>query len=119
MAAKQNMDKADYVEWLMAYHAYLYEQTPAVAKFAIRGIKQLEFVRPPELRLLWTDSGNSVAVYLNGEPWAFIDEHTNKSYSKGILTCSLGSAWDLNSKAGNPWNQELFEKTFAGANDAM
>jgi hypothetical protein len=70
-----------------------------------RNIKVLEFAHPPELRLLWADSGQSVALFLNEEPWAFIHEEKNHGYSKGILTSAVGNL-------GNPWNQELFERTF-------
>jgi hypothetical protein len=65
-------------------------------------IKPMVFKKPPGLKLIWTDSGNSVALYLNGEPWAFIEEEKHKGYSKGILKPEIG----------NLWNQELFEKTF-------
>jgi len=60
------------------------------------------FKEPPEIKLVWTDSGESVALFLNGEPWAFIHEEKNHGYSKGILRPTIG----------NPWDQELFEKTF-------
>jgi|GEM_PF-4937972 hypothetical protein len=68
-------------------------------------IRPMTFERPPEFNLLWTDSGNGVALYLNGEPWAFIDEGTHKGYSKGILKLTRV----------NLWNQELFDKTFKTA----
>ena len=67
-----------------------------------QGIRQMQFEKPPVFKLLWADSGNSVALYLNGEPWAFIDEKTHQGYSKAIL----------NPKIGNLWNQELFETIF-------
>jgi hypothetical protein len=58
----------------------------------------------PKFRLIWTNSGNSVAIYVNNEPWAFVDEQTHAGYSKGLL------------KAGyeykRPWDQKLFEKIF-------
>jgi hypothetical protein len=65
-------------------------------------VRPMEFGKDPEFQLLWTSSGNSVALFLNGEPWAFICEETHQGYSKGIL----------NSGVGNLWNQELFNKTF-------
>ena len=65
-------------------------------------IKPLELEEPPQFKLVWTDSGNSVVLYLNGEPWAFICEETHQGYSKGMLPADTG----------NPWDQELFEKTF-------
>jgi hypothetical protein len=63
----------------------------------------MAFSKAPLFKLLWTDSGNGVALYLDGSPWAFIDEATHKGYSKGILK---SSSWDF------PWSQELFENLF-------
>jgi len=81
-------------------------------------VKLLTFDKPPALRFLWTDSGNSIAVYLNNEPWAFIDEHTQKTYSKGILDVSkVINPWLKSRSVGNLWNQEVFEKTFADVYD--
>jgi len=65
-------------------------------------IKPMEFDEPPHFKLFWADSGNSVALYLNGEPWAFICQETHLGYSKGIISGESGELWD----------QELFEKTF-------
>jgi len=67
-----------------------------------KDIKVMACATPPELRLLWSDSGQSVALYLGGEPWAFIHEEKNHGYSKGILRATIGNTWD----------QELFEQTF-------
>ena len=71
-------------------------------------IKPLLLAKPPEFKLLWTDSGHSVALYLNGEPWAFIHEATHEGYSKGILKPSVPYL----SPAGKLWDQDLFEQTF-------
>jgi hypothetical protein len=57
---------------------------------------------PPTFQLIWGDSGHSVAVAVNGEPWAFIHEERNHGYSKGIVRPTIG----------NVWEQELFEQTF-------
>ena len=65
-------------------------------------VRPMVFEKPPEFRLLWSDSGHSVALHLHGEPWAFIEEETHKGYSKGILKLAVG----------NPWDQELFDRTF-------
>ena len=62
----------------------------------------MAFEKPPELKLIWTDSGNGFALFLNGEPWAYIQEEYHCGFSKGILRPTIG----------NPWNQELFEKLF-------
>src|SRR6266853_4762050 len=71
-------------------------------------VKPILLEKPPEFRLLWTDSGNGVAVFLNGEPWAFIDEETHQGYSKGILRPAAAYL----SAVGNLWDQKLFEKIF-------
>lgn len=67
-------------------------------------LKPMSFKVPPQFKLLWTDSGHSVALYLNDEPWAFIEEEQHQGYSKGILKQRIG--------VGNLWNQQLFEKIF-------
>ncbi|MGA3284448.1 MAG: hypothetical protein ABSD57_08325 [Verrucomicrobiota bacterium] len=99
------------VGWVLEDSAWLYRhKRSADGEMALmngfpcveQDIKPMLFVKPPEFKLLWTDSGNSVALFLNGEPWALIHEETHRGYSKGILK-------PLTAK---PWNQELFEKTF-------
>jgi hypothetical protein len=65
-------------------------------------VRPMVFENPPEFKLLWADSGNSVALYLSGQVWAFIEEETHLGYSKGIIEGT----------DKNAWNQELFEKTF-------
>jgi len=65
-------------------------------------VRPMKFEKSPEFRLIWADSGHSVALYLNGEPWAFVEEETHLGYSKGVLRSTDKSAW----------NQQLFEKTF-------
>ena len=72
-----------------------------------RGIVFKKFDQPPIFKLLWTESGQSVALYLNGEPWAFIYEGNRKGYSKGVLP-PIGYL----SAVGNLWDQELFERLF-------
>jgi hypothetical protein len=98
-------------DWVSQDSVWLYRHMRSASDEAklVRGfpcmqqyVKPMVFENPPEFRLLWTDSGNSVALYINGEPWAFIDEQTHQGYSKGILQ----------SKYNNAWNQELFEKIF-------
>jgi hypothetical protein len=73
-----------------------------------QGIKPMAFLEDPTFRLLWSDSGNSVALYVNGEPWAFIDEQTQAGFSKGILKPRKPSL----SPVGRFWDQGLFEKIF-------
>jgi hypothetical protein len=98
-------------EWVLSDQAYLYRhmrsvtgETELMNSFPCveQGVKPMRFENPPEFKLLWADSGNAVALYLNGEPWAFIEEVTHKGYSKGIIKPTIG----------NLWNQELFEKIF-------
>ena len=71
-------------------------------------LKPLLFSAPPEFKLVWTDSGHSVALFLNGEPWAFIDEQTHEGYSKGVLPPKKKHLPPI----GKQWNQDLFEKIF-------
>jgi hypothetical protein len=73
-------------------------------------VKPLVFEIPPEFRLIWTDSGDSVVLFFNGEPWAFIDEQTHQGYSKGVFKPKKPYL----TAVGNLWNQELFEKIFKG-----
>jgi hypothetical protein len=74
-------------------------------------VKPLAFAMPPRFKLLWADSGHSVALYLNGEPWAFIDEATHEGYSKGILSPKESYI----RPPGNLWDQSMFERIFPGA----
>jgi hypothetical protein len=115
MAEKQNAYKREFVEWLRSYQTFLYRLMPSASEIVDNHIKQLAFEKSPELNLLWTESGNSVAVYLNGEPWAFIDEKTKKAYSKGILNSNVGTPWSFNSRGGTHWDQQVFEGTFMDA----
>jgi len=61
------------------------------------------FNKSPNLELLWSDSGQSVALFIDQTPWAFIPEGKNHGYSKGILGPTI---------IGNTWDQALFEKMF-------
>lgn len=71
-------------------------------------IKPLMFEESPAFKVVWADSGQSVALYLNEEPWAFIYEATHQGYSKGILKPAAAHL----SPVGNQWDQDLFEKVF-------
>lgn len=68
-------------------------------------VKPMKFNKSPELELVWADSGHSVALFINSEPWAFIDEATHRGFSKGIIVDTDGRQWD----------QNLFELIFKGA----
>jgi hypothetical protein len=75
---------------------------PCMAK----DLKPMAFEGQPRFILRWSESGNSVAIWINGQPWAFIDEETHRGYSKGVITPSNDQP------VGNLWDQEIFEKRF-------
>lgn len=104
------------LDWVSRDYVYLYRNavSPAEERELMRSrrswelqLKPLKFDKKPEFRLCWSDSGQSVALYLNDDPWAFIYEETRSGYSKGILPPSASAI-----KIGNQWDQELFEKIF-------
>lgn len=79
-------------------------------------LKPLIFKQAPEFKLLWTASGDSVALILNGELWAFIDEQTHTGYSKGILKSPDVSPWRKSEQkpiCPMSWNQDLYDKVFS------
>lgn len=67
-----------------------------------KNIKTRTLGPAPEIGFKWADCGNSVAVILAGDPWAFILEGKNHGYSKGISKRTIC----------NPWEQALFDATF-------
>jgi len=81
-------------------------------------IKPIHFETPPVFSLVWADSGNSVALKLNGEIWVFIDEQTHKGYSKGVLPAPpmTENPWfrmlPRLPATENEWDQSLYEKLF-------
>ncbi len=80
-----------------------------------QNLKPLMFKQPPEFKLLWTDSGNSVALTLDGDPWAFTDEQTHTGYSKGILKAPDMTPWRKSKHKPIrplPWDQDLYDKIF-------
>ena len=104
------------LEWVFSDRTYLYRhmRSPTEELKLMRGLpsveqhlKPIKFETPPKLEFRWADSGNSVAVYLNGNPWAFIDEENHEGYSKGVLKPPAGSP-----AIANQWDQDLFEKLF-------
>jgi hypothetical protein len=106
------------LEWVTKDSAYLYRHLRLTDEEAAlmngpssleQDLKPMTFEESPVFRLLWADSGNGVALYLNGEPWAFINEATHLGYSKGILPPKRGPA------IGNVWDQVLFERIFPSA----
>lgn len=60
-------------------------------------------------RTEFSPDGDSVAVFIRGEPWAFIAHGTPRGYSK-----SLSSVCPF----GQPWSQELFDALFPATRSA-
>lgn len=67
-----------------------------------KDIKVMQFSHQPKMELLGSDPGDSVALLLEGQPWAFIHRDKNHGYSKGVLRAGFGNIWD----------EDLFEQTF-------
>jgi len=60
-------------------------------------------------RTEFSPDGDSVAVFIRGEPWAFIARNTPRGYSKSLSSvCSFGQ----------PWSQELFDALFPATRTA-
>lgn len=106
-------------EWVSQDQAFLYrhaktfEENKRLARTVHRwqlDLRQMRFEKPPVFRLVWLESGHSVAVFLCEEPWAFIDEASHKGYSKGVFR--MGRS--VQPFAGNQWDQALFDKLFHG-----
>ncbi len=104
------------ISWVLKDSIYLYRnprseeaaQLMAGSSWIEEYLRLMVFEKDPHFKLTWTDSGNGLAVHLNGEPWAFIDERTQQGYSKGILKPTPRHL----SSVGNQWNQRLYETTF-------
>jgi hypothetical protein len=54
-------------------------------------------------RFEFSPDGHSVAVFVRGEPWAFIARDEPHGYSKSI---------SADGPFGHPWNQQLFDDLF-------
>ena len=67
-----------------------------------KAVKALVFKTPPRFELFWSETGHDVALYLNGEAWAFVDGKSGLGYSKGLLKDWITKLWD----------QRLFEAIF-------
>jgi hypothetical protein len=65
-------------------------------------VKALLFNTDPQFTVRWADSGESVALFINRVPWAFIDGINHSRYSKGLIDTHFGKQW----------NQVLFESVF-------
>jgi hypothetical protein len=60
----------------------------------LRQLKTTRIRTSPEIRFLWSETGQSVAVLVDGEPMAFIAEGKYHGYSKALRTPGLGNTWD-------------------------
>jgi hypothetical protein len=69
-----------------------------------RDLRPIVFRNPPVLALIWAIPERSVALLLNGEPWAFINGRKGVGYSKGLLRSGSTSRM---------WDQRLFEQIFS------
>jgi hypothetical protein len=100
--SQRELDLSDFA-WLYRHLRSPVDERKLLASFPCieHEVRPLLFEKDPEFKLTWTDSGNGVALYLNGEPWAFVNED-HLGYSKGVLKCGHAS----------PWDQRLFEKVF-------
>ena len=67
-----------------------------------RNIKAIDFHDPPSFKFIWAEAEKSVALLLNGAPWAFISSK-GVGYSKGLLRSEY---------AANTWDEKLFAQTF-------
>jgi hypothetical protein len=97
------------LDWIRESCTYLYRHptSPEDEKEMLqscsswqRGVRQMRLETPPAIDFLWSESGHTVVLCLDGEPWSFIDEETRKGYSKGVIQPA----------AGEPWSQRIFDK---------
>jgi hypothetical protein len=65
-------------------------------------LKAARIPASPEVRFLWSQTGQSVAVLVGGEPMAFIAEGKHHGYSKALRKPGLGNTWD----------EDLFQSIF-------
>ena len=68
----------------------------------LRQLKAARVPTAPEIRFLWSENGQSVAVLVGGEPMAFIAERKHHGYSKALKKPGFGNTWD----------EHLFETIF-------
>ena len=70
--------------------------------FFLKHMKSSKVRLDPEVSFLWSDTGHSVAVAVDGEPMGFITEDKFCAYSKAFDKPEVMNTWDEN----------LFRKTF-------
>ena len=70
--------------------------------FILGHMKSLKIRPDPVVSFLWSDSGHSVALIVDGEPMGFIAEEKFCAYSKAFEGPEVMNTWDEN----------LFQKTF-------
>src|SRR3974377_2355444 len=64
--------------------AWLYRHPGAKAELDHqKGLREVSSQETPVIVLLWDHTGQSVAVLINGEPWAFVRPDYKKGFSKG------------------------------------
>jgi len=92
--------------WVYRRHPSLIEGSAKVSLKKQEGcnLQPLKIRLDPEISFLWSESGHSVAVVVDGEPLAFISEHKYCSYSKSEKTPPVHQ---------NPWNEDMFRQLFA------
>jgi hypothetical protein len=73
----------------------------AASKASALAVQSVERIK--EMSISWSASGESVAVLLNGEPWAFVSANDRRGYSRAV-----GSAGFY----GEPWSDEAFLRDF-------
>ncbi|PYJ83790.1 MAG: hypothetical protein DME22_14860 [Verrucomicrobia bacterium] len=66
-------------------------------------LKPLRIRLDPDVRFLWSESGQSVAAVVDGEPMGFISEHKHCPYSKSEKTPPVNQ---------NPWDEDVFRRLF-------
>lgn len=117
----RNVSVLEDLEWAPKDRAWLYRHlrsptgerklSDTLPRIIESFIRPLAFDCPPSFKLLWSASGHGAILYINGEPWAFIDEATREGYSKGIVLPKEPHTPPL----AKPWDQELFERIFPDA----
>ena len=98
----RNYARHDYVWLYRRKQSFFAEVLIHLRRSVKRNIKAKSFAKIPRMGFKWSDSGDSVAIFFDGIPWAFINENKDRGFSKGVLKSAVV----------NPWNQELFETLF-------
>jgi|SRR5213082_804759 len=95
--------------WVYRRHPSLHSTSAKASLKKHTGSTVFENLRPlkigldPEVSFLWSESGHSVAVVVDGEPMGFISEHKHCPYSKSEKTPPVNQ---------NPWDEDVFRRLF-------